>query len=166
MNYVGNLAMSIQDASGNYYSAVQNADGTWSISANPVQTFIKVLPDGWENTTIEWERDMSYLGVFRSKGGGDYKFSMDARAIIQNIRNTQGIQGYGLFTIWIWNEATFAYDVFYQSELDFKTYLDDHQNELLSIGLLDSGLIRDLHAYGDTKYMCRYGKMRGQVHMY
>lgn len=156
MSYLGLLVMSIQDVNGKYLTATQNFDTLWTVTPVPGQTFIKVLPEGWADTTIEWERDMSYLGIFRSKGGADYKFSQDARAIIQNIRNTQGIQGYGLFTIWIWNEATFGYDVFYQANLDFKNYNDNHQLELLSIGIIDNGLIRQVHAYGDTQYNIPY----------
>jgi len=44
------------------------------------------------------------------------------------------------------------YTLFYQSELDFKTYKDDMNEGLLAISTLDNRLFRLLQAYGDTKY--------------
>jgi hypothetical protein len=144
--------MSFQDASGSYYIADQQPDGTYSITNSGAVQYLKVLPEGWEQTSVTWERDMYYMGVFRSMSSNSaYSFSMDARAIIKHIAALQGIQGYCLFKIWMINDQ-WGYDVFYKSELDFKTYKDNIQDELLKIHTLDNGLIRDIHAYGDTQY--------------
>ncbi len=143
--------MSIQSATGDYLTADLNQDASWTVTPNPTLTYIEVLPDGWADTAITWERDMSYMGIFRSQTNSPYKFSMDGRAIIQSIRNAQGIQGYGLLTIYIFNPVTFAYDIYYQSELDFKTYHDTAMTEMCEISTLDSKAVRDLHARGDSK---------------
>lgn len=153
MAYEEALKMSIQDKSGKYYSAILNSDNTWSVSLSPTLSYLSCLPDGWNDTSVTWERDNSYLGVIRSQTNSNFLFSKDGRAIIQSIRSAQGIQGYGLLTIYIQNFGTsLTYDIFYQSELDFKTYQDLFAQRKLSIGTLDSGLIRALHAYGDTTY--------------
>lgn len=145
--------MSFQDKGGNYYIATENNDASWTVSTESTISYLQSLPDGWDNTSVTWTRDPLYLGVFRSmSSNGAYKFGVDGRAIIQSVRSAQGIQGYILFTIYMWNEATFSYETFYQSELDFKTYHDYFQDELLAISTLDNGLIRQIHAYGNTKF--------------
>jgi hypothetical protein len=60
-----------------------------------------------------------------------------------------------------YNEYGITYPIYYQSEFDFKTFNDDKLSYLLSISTLDSGLIRDLHAYGDTKYNIPFFKNIG-----
>ena len=154
MAYDSIFKMSIQDVNGNYYSADLQGDGIWNIATNPTLTYIEVLPDGWADTSIIWERDMSYLGIFRSGSSQGYKFSMDARAILQSIRRTQGVQGYARLTIYMMNFSATAitYPVYYTSQFDFTSYSDNLQAQLLSISTLDSDLVRALHAYGDTAF--------------
>lgn len=153
MNYIGQIAMSFQDADGNYFSAVQNYDASWNVSAAGTLTFVQSLPKGWDNTGIVWQRDPNYLGVFRSMSSDStYQFIKDGRAIIKYIRATAGVQSFLKLNIYIWNEATFNYDVLYTSSIDFTTYSDSIQTEMLSIGTLDCDLIRDIHAYGNTAY--------------
>lgn len=141
---------SIQDISGNYFYATLRDDATWIVNRSTTIRYIEVLPDGWAETAIEWQRDMSYMGIFRSQTNAPYKFSMDGAAIIDHIRSLQGLQGYGLLTIEI--AKGFEYIPYYQSELDFKTYRRIYLAEQTEIGLLDSRAVRDLHAFGDTKY--------------
>ena len=150
MAYQSLFKMTIQDESGNYYTALQNPDSTWNVTTTTVISYLNVLPDGWEDVAITWERDMTYLGVFRSMTNSAFKFSKDGRAILKNIRSTQGIKGYGSLTIWIINENDFNYSIFYRSQLDFKTYHDFQQTFITEISTLDSGLIRDLHSRGDN----------------
>ncbi len=150
MAYQPLYKFAISNESGQYYSANLNADGTWTVILNPLLTYIEVLPDGWMDTEIVWERDMSYLGIFRSGTGNNFKFSMDARAILQFIRNSEGIQGFGLLTIYKANG--FVYELFYQCNLDFKTYHDYQQSGIVEIALLEQAGIRDLHAFGDTEF--------------
>jgi len=143
--------MTMQDVSDMYYSATLNGGGTWVVTTYLGVFYIPELPDGWDNTTIEWQRDKSYMGIFRGQSNSDYKFSGAARAIIQHIMRTQGLNGYCTLTIWLW-QPDFTYSVFYSSQLDFKTYSDDMQSKVLAISTLDSDLIRDVHSKGDTKF--------------
>jgi len=152
MAFDGQLKMSIQDKAGNYYFASQDSSGVWSVGTSPSLLYINTLPDGWNETQITYERDGSYMGIFRSQTNSPYKFSKDARAIITEIRKVQGIQGYGLLSIYLFNTSTFVYDTFYQSELDFKTYKNNMQTWICEIGTLDSKGVRDLHAYGDQMF--------------
>ena len=147
--------MSIQNVNGNYYSAVQNAaDGTWSVTTSPTLAYLGVLPDGWADLTIMWQRDTNYLGIYRSRSDQGFKFSKDARAIIQYIRSTQGIIGYGKLTIYIQNFSATAltFPIYYSSEFDFASYSDDRLARLVSINTLDGQLYRDLESKGDTPF--------------
>jgi len=145
--------MSMQDSAGDYLQATLNNDCTWTVSTTPTLTYIEVLPDGWDKTTVTFERDMSFIGVFRSmSSNGAYNFTMDARAIIQNAFANEGVQAEITFKIWMLNSSNWGYDLFYPSQFDFKTYSDDQQNDMLNIHTLDNGLIRDWHAWGDTSY--------------
>ena len=146
--------MSIQDKAGNYYSATLQGDGTWIVAPSVAIAYISVLPKGWDETAITWERDSSYMGVFRSQTDKNYNFSKDARAIIKNFRNTGGIQAYATLNIYLYNNdgTAITYPIYYTSQLDFTTYEDDMMSYLLSISTLDSNIYRVLHAYGDTAF--------------
>jgi len=144
--------MTIQDAGNRYYTATQNLDGTWVATTTLTKTYINTLPNGWGDTALTWERDMSYMGIFRSMSSGNFSFSKDARAIINQIHLDEGIKGFGTLTIWILNQNDFDYSIYYRSRLNFKTYKNKPQNRVTEIGTLDSGLIRDFRAYGDTSY--------------
>lgn len=141
--------MTLQNAAGAYYTAVQNADNTWVVSPVPGIHYLDSLPEGWDETTVEWQRDTSYMGIFRGQSNSDYKFSGSSRAIIQYIMRNEGLIGYCTLSVWKWDNYDYA--LFYSSQLDFKTYSDDLQTHVLSIGTLDSDLIRDIHSKGDTK---------------
>ena len=155
MAYDPLFKMSIQDASGSYYYATLLNDGSYSINTSTEIKYLQSLPEGWENTSVTWSRDTYYMGIFRSmSSNGSYSFGLDGRAIINYIRNIGGIQGFGTLTIWMFNAGatTWEYQIFYQSQLDYKTYKDNIQTLLVDIATLDSKILRDLHAKGDTKF--------------
>lgn len=150
MAYNPTIRMSLKNEAGLYYTALLNYDGTWSVSTSAGAYYI-TLPEKWEDSAITWMRDPNYLGIFRSmSSNANYSFSGDARAIIQYISNTEGLKGFATLVTEI--ADGYSYNTFFETQLDFKTYSDNLQNRMLTIATLDSGLIRDIHAYGDTKY--------------
>lgn len=150
MAYNPVIRMSLKNEAGLYYTASLNTDGTWLVGTSTGAYYI-TLPSGWDETGITWMRDPNYLGIFRSmSSNGDYVFSGDARAIIQYISNTEGLKGFATLVTEMANG--FEYDVFFETELDFKTYSDNLQTKMLKIATLDSKLIRDIHARADTKF--------------
>lgn len=148
------IKMSIQNKAGDYYVAAKALSGAWSVTTTSTLTYLNALPEGWEESSTTWERDTSYMGVFRSKGNDNFQFTEDGRAILQHIMRTQGLLGYGTLNICMlqFDGAGISYPIFYSSQFDFKTYSDSMQHGKLSISTLDSNLVRNLHAYGDTKY--------------
>ena len=155
------IKMSIIDtATGYYYSAYQSTTGVWTVTSDPAIDYISSLPQGWDETTISWERHSKYMGMFRSRSDGSYKYSGDARAVLNYLRQTKGIQADATLLIWqcmdlpstpTSNDA-FRYEIAYKSQFDFKTYKDSLQNKVTEISTLDSQLFRLLQAYGGTKY--------------
>ena len=150
MAYQPNIRMSLKNEAGLYYNASLNTDGTWSVGTG-VGAYYITLPSQWEESGITWMRDPSYFGIFRSmSSNANYSFSGDGRAIIQYISNTEGLKGFATLVTEMLDG--FEYDVFFETELDFKTYSDNLQTRMLTISTLDSRLIRDIHAFGDTKF--------------
>lgn len=102
MAYNSQFQMTLQDRDGNYYVATQELSAAWTVTTTTTKTYLASLPQDWQSINIEWNRHPEYLGVFRSQSSnGAFKFSVDARAIIQHIRRTYGIRGYGNLKIWI-----------------------------------------------------------------
>jgi len=162
MNYIGDLAMSIQDAGGNYLDATQNGDTSWNFTSGGGVVYLRSLPKGWEETEAKWVRDPGYMGVFRSQSNS-FDFVDAARAILKNIILNGSVQGYAVLTIWIWNEATFGYDVFYKSRINFGaakntsfggggSAISPYNPGFFNAATLDSDLYQLLEAWGGNEY--------------
>lgn len=147
------LKITFQDEAGDYYVATQDYNGAWSVTTTPTLTYLKYLPLDWDkDTVITWQRNMDYGGVFRSMTD-KYVFGLDGRAILQSLMfGGGGVNAYCLMTIYLFNEATFTYDVLYPSEIDFTKYNDDAQNKRLNIGTIDNGLLKYFESKRDTEF--------------
>lgn len=152
MAYTGRLKFSLQDAAGDYYFAVQNADNSWTVSTTPTLTYLEYAPIDWENISITWERNVTYWGVFRSMSK-NFQFVKDARAIcLWLLAGNGGVNAYAQFTVYMWNEDTLTYDTVYVSEIDLSGASDDKQNKKMTVATLDSGLLEALKANADNEY--------------
>jgi len=60
------ILFTIQNASGDYYTATQNTDNTWTVTTTATKTYLQANPKNWDDVGIVWERNMNYFGVFRS----------------------------------------------------------------------------------------------------
>ena len=152
MAYKSRIRFTIQDASDNYYVATLQTDGTYTVTTTPTLTYLGVNPLNWENTGVTWERNMTYFGVFRSQSQ-TMQFTADGRAILLSIMfGSGGVNAFARLKVWLYNESTFAYDLFYSSELDFSTVSDDKKQLLTSISTLDSKLYELLKSKANTKF--------------
>ena len=84
MAFDSQIAITLQDISGNYYYADENNDGSYTVSTSLGVRYLKYLPKGWENIKLTWERDARYGGVFRSLSSS-LEYSKDGRAILNKI---------------------------------------------------------------------------------
>jgi hypothetical protein len=150
MAYLGRIQFTIQDAAGDYYTATQNVDNTWTVTTTATKTYLTCNPQNWEETGIIWERNMTYYGVFRSNSQ-TFQFTKDGRAILLDIMfGNGGINSYALLKIWLWNESTFTYDLFYETQVDFTTASDDKRTQMLSCATRDNNLYMYLKSKAST----------------
>lgn len=146
------ILFTIQNRGGSYYTATQNTDNTWTVATTSTKTYLQANPKNWDDVGIVWERNMDYFGVFRSQSQ-TMQFGMDGRAILLDIMfGGGGVNAYGVLTIWLWNETTFVYDTFYQSQLDFSTFADDKRTQECTISTLDSKLYELLKSKASSKF--------------
>ena len=151
--YNDRFRISLRAANGNYYSAVQATDNTWTVSDGVSAAYIKYLPKGWDETDITWERNMTYYGVFRSQTQ-KFQFSEDARAILLSILADKGVNGYCRMTIDIYNESTLLFETFYTSQIDLSGAKDSKRTQLMVVATLDSEL-----------YELKFCEQRGHLNM-
>lgn len=149
--YNDRFKITLQAKNGNYYSAVQNTDNTWTVSDAVGVSYIEHLPKGWDDTDITWERNMSYFGVFRSQTQ-KFNFSEDGRAILLSILADKGTNGYCKMTILVYNESTLVYDVFYSSIIDFSGASDSKKQQLLTVSTLDGELVELVKAKSQSEF--------------
>lgn len=144
------ILFTIQNAAGDYYTATQNTDNTWTVATTSTKTYLQANPLNWEETGIVWERNMTYYGVFRSNSQ-TFEFTMDGRAILLDIMfGNGGINSYALLKIWLWNETTFVYDLFYETQVDFTSAVDDKRQQKLSCATRDNKLYMYLKSKANT----------------
>ena len=149
--YNDRFKIALQAKNGNYYSAVQNTDNTWTVSDAVGVSYIEHLPKGWDDTDITWERNMSYFGIFRSQTQ-KFNFGKDGRAILLSILADKGTNGYCKMTILVYNESTLVYDVFYSSIIDFSGASDSKKQQLLTVSTLDGELVELVKAKSQSEF--------------
>jgi len=149
--YNDRFKITLQAKNGNYYSAIQNTDNTWTVSDAVGVSYIEHLPKGWDDTDITWERNMSYFGVFRSQTQ-KFNFSEDGRAILLSILADKGTNGYCKMSVLVYNESTLLYDVFYSSIIDFSGASDSKKQQLLTVSTLDGELVELVKAKSSSEY--------------
>lgn len=149
--YNDRFKITLQAKNGNYYSAIQNTDNTWTVSDAVGVSYIEHLPKGWDDTDITWERNMSYFGIFRSQTQ-KFNFSEDGRAILLSILADKGTNGYCKMTILVYNESTLIYDVFYSSIIDFSVASDSKKQQLLTVSTLDGELVELIKAKSQSEF--------------
>lgn len=150
MAYLGRIQFTIQNRGGSYYTATQNTDNTWTVTTAASVTYLQNNPQNWEETGIIWERNMTYYGVFRSNSQ-TFQFTKDGRAILLDIMfGNGGINAYALLKIWLWNETTITYDLFYETQVDFTTASDDKRIQMLSCATRDNNLYMYLKSKAST----------------
>jgi hypothetical protein len=149
--YNDRFRISLRAANGNYYSAVQATDNTWTVTNGVSAAYIKYLPKGWDETDITWERNMTYYGVFRSQTQ-KFQFSEDARAILLSILADKGVNGYCRMTIDIYNESTLLFETFYTSQIDLSGAKDSKRTQLMVVATLDSELYELLKSKAQSEF--------------
>lgn len=125
------------------------------VVANSTPAPLHNTPDGWQDITLGWTRDMNDFGntpAFSLPLG----FVLDAAAILRHLDYTYNfeqkiyllIKKQQLFLSP--SEYYFWHKFFYRGELDFTT-LEDEDNKV-TVSIAEGGLSKDLKANRGTKY--------------
>ena len=134
------IKISIQDKAGLYYYATKQADNSYVVASQVGLRHIKHLPKDWIEIPAIFDRNMTYMGVFRASSK-TLMFSDDGRAILLDFMyGSGGVNAYATVTIYKYNEADFDYDVFFSTQVDFSQLNDDKQTGFLQAPLLQSGV--------------------------
>lgn len=111
-------------------------------------------PDGWQDTEINWERNIRYSGVFRSFTT-PLKFVREGMRIIKNRVYRFGPED-KIYLLINWLDKTFGggwvHRSFYKGELDLSQMEDDDDGRVITVPIMEGDLIKLYKAYENTTY--------------
>jgi hypothetical protein len=140
----------IDKATGEYFTY----SGT-TVTTTVTETPLFSAPDGWQDISIAWERDMTKIGVFRNFSV-PLGFVLDGAAILREAFYTTNIERE--ITLLIKKHRTeitstyfrHNYDFFYEGEIDLTSFKDDGIKVI--VGVAEGGIIKKLNAAADTQF--------------
>jgi hypothetical protein len=134
----------LTDAAGlSYY--VDN--GVVKTSGSPVP--LANNPDGWNEKAINFNRNTTYYGVFRSFTI-PLRFVKDAALILRTRLYNNGGEDIVNLIILRLNPLTGKHDAFYKGEIDFNKYNDGR--DFFEVNVLEGGFPKYLKAYESTTF--------------
>lgn len=95
------------------------------LSSNGTDLTLRYAPKGWADGELTFIRDKFYKGVFESYSTSELTFVKDGRDFIQTAYETAGIDHEVTINIYILNNATFQYQIYFAGKLDLSTYKID-----------------------------------------
>ncbi len=111
-------------------------------------TKLKYAPQGWEESTIHWERNTKYFGIDRSYTG-TYKFVKDGATILRYLLYSRGVQSKVFLVACKWEDGNF--NMYYRAECDLSEAIDEPQIGI-SVPLIEGGPVKFLKANEGTEY--------------
>lgn len=95
------------------------------LSSNGTDLTLRYAPKGWDDGELTFIRDKFYKGVFESYSTSELTFVKDGRDFIQTAYETAGIDHEVTINIYILNNSTFQYQIYFAGKLDLSTYKID-----------------------------------------
>lgn len=134
------------DGKGRSYKV--DSDHVVTVSSLPVSQ--RYTPDGWQEKSVQWGRNVRWPGVFRSFTTS-FRFLKDGAYILRYLYyGTKGIQSECNLVILKQNTRTGVYEDYYVGALDFSQ--KDDQPDWFEVNVMERGLPELLNAYDDTVY--------------
>lgn len=129
--------ITLLNEAGLYFNAVKSRTNTWTVGTQVDPWYIDHLPHDWENTEVNYDRNITYWGVFTTYSK-TYQFVVDARAILLSIWfGAGGANAYCRMVIEIYDQDSNSYSLFQDTGIDFTTASDDKVKKMLSVATLD-----------------------------
>jgi hypothetical protein len=133
------------------------------VTATSVKTPLTNTPDGWQDQSIAWERDMIKTGLVNN-ATAPFGFVRDAAKILRKIIWTQSFERkiFLLILKWTIEFNTIIgyykdyYKYFYKAELDLSKVKDE--DHIVTIPLLEQGISQKLKANENTTYEIPFDK--------
>jgi hypothetical protein len=107
---------------------------------------LEFAPDGWKDSELTFIRDKMYKGVIESYSTNELTFVKDGRDFVQAAYERGGIDYEIAISIYILNNATFSYQLYFSGKLDLSTYKIDSIGvtcEIIPSGFQNTVLNRD-----------------------
>ena len=95
------------------------------LSSNGTDLTLRYAPKGWNESELTFIRDKFYKGVFESYSTSELTFVKDGRDFVQTAYETDGIDHEVTINIYILNNSTFQYQLYFAGKLDLSTYKID-----------------------------------------
>ena len=124
-------------------------DLKFSLIIDSKETELVHSPSGWEDTFIEWIRNIDYYGITREVGV-PIIFVLEGATILREKFYTDRKKSKGQLKIEVANKSIWGYYDPMIFDLDFSTF-DDRENEV-EITLLESGLKDKIKSFESTDF--------------
>lgn len=125
---------------------------TGDVVTTPVLTYLPPTIVNWNTLTLNYKRDMTFLGIIKGYSPQRIRFVKDAAKILRFIKNTQGgAEAIGYLGMYLWDPSNYQYVFLDYWQFDFsqsKNYLN-----FFDCALMEGGLAALVKAYGSNNYV-------------
>ena len=129
--------MFISDESGMYYTAVQNMDGSYTVSSNSQPYPIKYNPSNLLSSSIEFATNTKYFSLNRSISY-PLDFIKDGAAILRSLYYTgKGVEQKAYLTVIEWNGDLGIFQLSYTGKFDFYQKKDQPKINTFTVNTVD-----------------------------
>ena len=114
------------------------------VKTTPTPTPLEYSPDGWKDQLVNYARNETYYGIFRSYTI-PLKFVFDGAQILRSRLYVYGMEDVVNLVINRLNYDTGQYDLFYTGEIDFSKFEDSI--DVFKVNVIEGGLSKYVKAY-------------------
>lgn len=131
-----------------YYYCDSSNNVTFTTSATPTRQ-LQYSPEGWQNSTLNWERGFTYHGIIRAVTF-PIEFVKDGAKILRNFYYNNGIEADVELYIEIFDSATYTYGAYYQGNINFNGSKDSFDRFICEAS--EGGFLQKLESKESTNY--------------
>ncbi len=125
---------------------------TGDVVTTPILTYLPPTIVDWNTLTLNYKRDMTFLGIIKGYSPQRIRFVKDAAKILRFIKNREGgAEAIGYLGMYLWDPSTYQYVFLDYWQFDFsqsKNYLN-----FFDCALMEGGLAALIKAYGPNNYV-------------
>lgn len=119
------------------------------VKTTPTPTPLQYSPDGWKDQLVNYARNETYYGIFRSYTI-PLQFVFDGAQILRSRLYVYGMEDVVNLVINRLNYDTGQYDLFYTGEIDFSKFEDSI--DVFKVNVIEGGLSKYVKAYENVTH--------------